>query len=62
MTALLTPPEASELLAVSVNTLRHWRNHRTGPAYVKVGRTVRYRNEDLEQWIARQMVRPRRAS
>ncbi|WP_135507019.1 helix-turn-helix transcriptional regulator [Roseovarius aestuariivivens] len=27
-----------------------------GPAYIKIGRSVRYRREDLERWILEQRV------
>ena len=39
---LLTPEEVAALLRVTPATLTYWRKRKTGPAYVKVGRKVRY--------------------
>jgi len=48
---------ASVRLEVSTSTLRAWRAAGKGPAYLKLGR-VWYYSEDVEQWLARQMVEP----
>jgi Helix-turn-helix domain len=45
---VLTPTEAAALLRRAPATLANWRAAGTGPAYVKVGRLVRYRQSDLE--------------
>ena len=39
---LLTPEEAAALLRVTPATLGYWRKQKRGPAYVKIGRRVRY--------------------
>lgn len=39
-------------------TLRQWRYLGVGPAYVKVGRHVRYRRSDLDAFIAEHRVNP----
>ena len=45
---LLTPRHVAELLHVSVQTLAHWRtSRRVDLPYVKVGKFVRYRPEDI---------------
>ncbi len=49
---LLRPDELSELLGVPVGTLANWRSARTGPPFAKVGRHVRYRKGDVDEWIA----------
>lgn len=41
----------SEILGVAVATLRQWRIRGTGPDYVKLGRRVLYRMEDVSRWI-----------
>ena len=51
MTQLLTPDEVAKRLALSVKTLAGWRTRRCGPAYVKVGSLVRYREDALGVWI-----------
>jgi excisionase family DNA binding protein len=52
--ALMTPQELAEYLRKPVGTLRQWRCLRIGPAFVKVGRDVRYRRSDVEQWLNEQ--------
>jgi len=37
-----------------VQTLARWRVHGQGPLYLKYGRLVRYRHEDLESWASEQ--------
>jgi excisionase family DNA binding protein len=50
-TKLMSADELAELLGVPRRTLGQWRYTGDGPAYVKVGRHVRYRREDVDQWI-----------
>lgn len=55
---LLRPRELSDLLGVPVGTLANWRSARTGPPFVKVGRHVRYRTSDVDEWVAARVVEP----
>lgn len=55
---LLRPRELSELLGVPVGTLANWRSARTGPPFVKIGRHVRYRRGDVDEWIAARLFVP----
>jgi hypothetical protein len=55
---LMRPAAASQYVDTSERTLEQWRYLGRGPAYVKVGKAVRYRKADLDAWIARQTVRP----
>lgn len=49
---LLSTEEAAEMLGVKEHTLRDWRSTKRYPlAYVKVGRNVRYRQEDIQAFI-----------
>ncbi len=48
---LLTDDEAAAYLSASTSTLNFWRTQRRGPAFVKLGRNVRYRRCDLDRWI-----------
>jgi hypothetical protein len=55
---LLTEKEAAEILSLSVSFLQKCRIHgsggeldRSGPPYIKVGRSVRYRYLDLICWV-----------
>lgn len=43
-------------------TLRQWRYFGKGPAYVKIGRHVRYRVADLDAFIAAQRTDPSKAA
>ncbi len=53
----LTPKQAAEYLKkkgkkISPGTLSNMRVKKTGPTYIKVGASVRYRSEDLDLWLA----------
>ncbi|WP_082557043.1 AlpA family transcriptional regulator [Modestobacter sp. Leaf380] len=48
---VLSPSTLSECLDVSESTLRRWRALGEGPAFVRVGRQVRYRPSDVEEWL-----------
>jgi excisionase family DNA binding protein len=52
MQKLLSPAETAKLLGVSVETLAVWRcKKRYNLAYVKVGRSVKYREADVQKFI-----------
>ncbi len=44
---LLTTEEAAGHLGFEPETLEAWRSRRTGPAFIKMGKHVRYRLRDL---------------
>lgn len=48
---LLTPDEAAAFLRSNSRTMERWRVIGDGPAFVKIGRRVAYRLDDLETWI-----------
>ena len=54
MTELLTIDEAAAWLRVPVWTLRKWRTQGTGPGVAKVGKHLRYREEELRRWVQEQ--------
>lgn len=47
---------AAAHLGISVQTLRNWRHLRKGPTYCKIGRAVRYRTSDLEEFVENSMI------
>jgi predicted DNA-binding transcriptional regulator AlpA len=51
MSQLLNSAEAAERLGLEPRTLDQWRYLGKGPAYVKLGRAVRYRPEALDEYI-----------
>ncbi|WP_456782934.1 helix-turn-helix transcriptional regulator [Bradyrhizobium sp. USDA 4516] len=48
--ALLNEKQAARLLAISFRTLQAWRRTGVGPSFIKLGRAVRYRQQDLLAW------------
>jgi predicted DNA-binding transcriptional regulator AlpA len=46
----------AQLLHVKVKTLQAWRSRGGGPRFVRVGRLVRYRDEDVAAWIQSRLV------
>ena len=49
---LLDEKTTADLLGVSKRWLQSRRQVGDGPTYIKVGRLVRYKVDDLETWIA----------
>jgi len=47
----LKETEAAERFRCKVSTLRKWRTLGNGPAYIKVGRLVRYSDADLAEYL-----------
>ena len=56
MVRLLTQREAALALRLSERTLERLRVSGGGPCFVKAGRAVRYREADIEAWIADRVV------
>lgn len=48
---ITTEKRISELYGWAVSTLRNWRHLGKGPPYLKVGRSVRYRLDDVEAFL-----------
>jgi predicted DNA-binding transcriptional regulator AlpA len=52
---LLDTEEVSELIHITVPTLRYWRHMGKGPRCFSMGgRKVFYRREDVEAWVQEQ--------
>lgn len=49
---LLTVEDLAEYLSVPVATLYVWRYRRQGPPGFRVGRHLRYRRADIDEWIS----------
>ena len=52
---LLTVPELARYLGIPVKTLYAWRYRRLGPPALRVGRHLRYRVRDVEEWMLRRL-------
>ncbi len=48
---LISEEAAANLLDVSKKTMQMWRWTGKGPSYIKLGRTVRYKIEDIIEYI-----------
>jgi excisionase family DNA binding protein len=48
---LLTPKEAAKLLKVSLSWLAKARMRGDGPPYIKIGKSIRYSEAALLQWL-----------
>ena len=57
--ALRTERQASEILGIALPTLRKWRCLRQQIPFVKLGRSVRYRLADLENFLNSKTIQPR---
>ena len=51
-TTLRKPEEISSTLGIPVATLAQWRWRGIGPAYCRVGRHIRYRQDDIDAWLS----------
>ena len=58
----LTELEAGDHIGMSAAWLRVQRNRGQGPAYLRMGRSVRYLRADLDAWVQRQRRVPGRAA
>jgi len=43
---------AADRIGVGFNTLEKWRVKGEGPPFIRVGRLVKYSDEDVDQWLA----------
>lgn len=48
---LLDVDAAAALLGLSTSALNKWRVSGSGPAFLRLGRAVRYAREDLDAWL-----------
>lgn len=45
--------QAAAYLCLSPHTLNQWRYQGRGPLFVRLGRAIRYRREDLDEFLER---------
>jgi hypothetical protein len=56
--ALLSAEDVAGITGLSIETLAQWRSQKRGIPYVKISRNcIRYRQVDLEAWLAERIVR-----
>jgi len=51
---LLSIVDVADYLGVPVATIYRWRHQRRGPLGYRIGRHIRYRSSDIEQWLETQ--------
>ena len=58
MQKLLSSVEAADYLGIQPGTLAKWRCYHSDnmPPYVKCGRSIKYRLEDLEEFVNQNLV------
>jgi len=52
---IISAQELAEYLGVPVATIYAWRYRRQGPPGFRVGKHLRYRSIDVEEWIENQL-------
>ena len=53
---LMTPRQLAKYLESSISALSQYRALGTGPEYFKIGKMVRYRKSDVNQWLEQQRI------
>lgn len=48
----LTTEALAAELEISVNTIYKWRSTNAGPPGARIGRRVKYRRRDVDEWLA----------
>lgn len=49
---ILSERQVAEYLNMSAASLRKWRRLGDGPKFVKIGRAVRYKRQDVDTWLS----------
>ena len=60
MENLLTPQEIADVLGVSKSTIYQW-THQEFIPHVKLGRFVRFRQSQVEKWLAQREIKGRKS-
>lgn len=53
---LLTEAQAAYLLSIKPSTLQMWRMRGSGPAFIRTGSAIRYRQITLSAWLSARSV------
>lgn len=48
---MMNERQVADHLNMSVGVVRKWRLFRKGPRFVKIGRAIRYRHQDVAEWL-----------
>jgi len=55
--ALLTTEQVAGFLRFKTQTVRKWRARQAGPKFYRIGRAVRYKPEDVCEWLEQESAR-----
>jgi excisionase family DNA binding protein len=58
MEKLLSPTELADYFGIPIATIYQWRHRGVGPRGMRVGKHLRYRRSDVEQWLESQADAP----
>ena len=60
LTDLISETDYAEKRGVSLRTIQRERSLRVGPPFIKLGRTIYYRPEAIDNWLrSKEQVQPR---
>jgi predicted DNA-binding transcriptional regulator AlpA len=48
---ILTENEFAAMLGLQIETIVRWRDHKIGPAFTRLGKSIYYREADIHNWI-----------
>lgn len=54
--AIMTTKDVAEYLRVPVTTIYRWNLNDEGPRRIRLGRHLRYRKSDVDEWLDRRIV------
>lgn len=57
---LLSTADVAQFLGVPVATLHQWRSRRVGPTGYRIGKHVRYSQDEVDRWLKTRADDPRR--
>jgi excisionase family DNA binding protein len=55
----LDPQGLADWFGIPIRTVYNWRSRQEGPRGYRIGRHVRYRRSEVEEWLKRQADEPR---
>jgi hypothetical protein len=58
LSSVVVERDAARYIGFTSAALRKWRREGRGPAYIRFGRSVRYRIADLDHWLDTYRVEP----
>lgn len=53
---LFSPIQVQEIYNIPITTLEKWRSQKIGPSYHKLGKHIRYKPKEVEEWIESKRV------